>query len=203
MAAQSPRPAPFSLSSPRGIRQLPVPSSICTTLPPPTFYQNRQPSLSNESLYNHTQQYISTDSYFTPAHSTPASVPSSGASTPAPTTTRARSPTPRRNTRSTATKRTSISSLLSSTDNSSGNDSSAASSPTYNWSGNSSPTTAGTTRSNSAVESPAGGLPHGGECFSPMEYSLQRTNSVYQQDDDVKMYSASATRKKGRRLVFR
>lgn len=207
MAYSSPSPclSSFPLSSSRGTRQLPVPSSICTTLPPlstPGNYTPRQQPLSAEQLFHYSG---SGDSYFPPSHSNPSSIPSSTASTPAPSSSITRPTSPqRRTTRGTATKRTSISSLLSSPDNSSGNDSSAASSPTYHWSGGSSPTTAGTSRSNSVVNTPVSGLPSLGHCYSPTEYDLSRTrDGMYcDQEEDNKLYAVSSPRKKSRGFVF-
>ncbi|KAF8543156.1 hypothetical protein BDD12DRAFT_274674 [Trichophaea hybrida] len=199
MASVSPPLSNFPLSSSRGTRQLPAPSPICTTLPPlPTHsvYQARQPSLSNESLYTHSQHYGNGDSYFS-SHSNA----SSAASTPAPSSAigRAESPQPRRSARTAATKRASISSLLSAPDNSSGSDSSSASSPGYGWSGGNSPTTAGTTRSNSVVNTPVSSSSSVGPCFSPVEYGLSMSDGGYpDQDEDTKMYTVGPTRKKGK-----
>ncbi|KAA8913796.1 hypothetical protein FN846DRAFT_902647 [Sphaerosporella brunnea] len=207
MASVSPNLSSFPLSSSRGTRQLPTPQPLCTQLPPLTpaslYHQTRQPSLSNEPLFGQSQHYSVENSYFTPTHSNPSSMPSSTASTPAPTSAIGSpdSPQPRRSIRGAATKRTSISSLLSAPDNSSGNDSSSPSSPTYHWSGSSSPTTAGTTRSNSVVNTPVIGMPHSaGACFSTVDYDLTQRDSIYGgQDEDTKLYTVGAVRtKKGR-----
>jgi hypothetical protein len=195
----------FPPSSSRGTRQLPTPQPLCTQLPPLTpaslYHQTRQPSLSNESLFAQSQHYSTGDSYFIPTHSNPPSLPSSTASTPAPG--RAESP---QSTRGATTKRTSISSLLSTPDNSSGNDSSSPSSPTYHWSGSSSPATADSTRSSSVVNTPVTGMSHSAAAanFGSVDYDLSPRDSVYGgQDEDAKMYTVGAARttKKGRKFV--
>lgn len=149
--------APFPLSSSRTPH---LPAPVCT-LPPLTHtnsYSSTPRHSPETSLFS---AFGSTDSYFTPALS-----PSSLSSSPSP------SSEPR--------KRTSIPSLLASPDLS-GNES-HPSSPRYNWSNNTSPSTAPTSRGSSVEHSPMQ-LPS----FNPNEFSGIRYNP-----DDNKMFSLTS-----------
>ncbi|KAI5821401.1 hypothetical protein BZA77DRAFT_238252 [Pyronema omphalodes] len=126
-----------------------------------------------------------TDSYFT-THSNPSST----SSTPAPG--RAESPRLGNNRNNNGEKRTSISSLLSSPDNSSGHDSSPASSPGFNWSDGGSPVTAITTRSNSVVNTPNSA---NGPCFEPLDYGMGMGNVYGQEEDKAYTHEVGPIRK--------